>query len=167
MAIMALFFGKHTLPSHIDKKEHQECLLLLQDINLIEDLLSYDYTYFAMVYPSVSEARYKLLKKMVKGSYSGLKLVFLKYMYHDYKRNADGYECIFSGCRYERLDTNTPNVSWRSCDRYDFTLSTVLYSFKGKNIDSCDVVTYIGEDESIYSNTCLARKDLIFNKNFI
>ena len=164
---MALLFGKHTLPSHIDKKEHQECLLLLQDINLIEDLLSYDYTYFAMVYPSVSEARYKLLKKIVSGSYNGLKMVFLKYLYHDYKRNTDGYKDMFSGCRYERLNTDSPNVSWRSYDKSDLSLLTVLYSFKGKEIDSCDVVTYIGEDKSISSNTCLARKDLIFNKNFM
>ena len=164
---MALLFGKHTLPSHIDKQEHQECFLLLQDINLIEDLLAYDYTYFAMVYPSVTEARYKLLQKIVKGSYNGLKLVFLKYLYHDYKKGVDGYEDIFSGCRYEKLKTNTTNVSWRSCDKSDFTLSTVLYSFRGKDIDSCDVVTYIGDSESLSSNTCLARENLILNKNFI
>lgn len=147
----------------LDKTEYKECLLLLQDLNLVSDLLAYDYTYFEMVYPSVTKQRYKLLKQIVEGKHDKLSLLFLKYRYHDYGNNCDGYIDIFDNSKYERLSADLQVVSWKSNSNKPFQQYTVIYSFKGRKFEFCELIVSVDEGGDL----CLARKNAIFDKNFV
>ena len=148
----------------LDTNEYKECLMVLQDLNLVQDLIRYDFAYFEMVCPRVSKKRYKVLKKIIQGKHDKLKVIFARYLYHDYKADCDGYQDVFSNTRYERLSTDAPTCAWRSTDDC-FEKHSIILTFKGDRFDFCELVTYVGEDDSAISNTCTARKD-VFNKNF-
>lgn len=161
----AIIPNDNLILQEMGKRSNKEYFLLLQDINLIENLLTYDYTYFAMVYPSVTKHKYKTLKEIVQGKHPKLNILFVKYRYHNYKNNSDGYVGLLNNKSYEKLDKDLPIVAWKT-DSREFKKFMVIYMFKGRKFDSCELVTHLEDEKNMASDICLARKNVIFDKNF-
>ena len=65
---------------------------------------------------------------------------------------------MFDGKIYEKFDIESPIIPW-SCEEKDFTKSTIIYTFFGKEFSDAYIVTDIGNEWNTSFSKCISVKN--------